>query len=77
MHTGLPDLIKAKLRRGIGTVHKSPSIIADMIRGYGGERVDRYDTTDSEKRFLTMAEKLKKVQSMREAILRRAAAGTR
>ena len=36
--------LKAKLRDAFAKVDKAPGITPDMIRGYGGKQVDRYDT---------------------------------
>lgn len=48
MHTGLPVDTKKKLRDAFGAVHQAPGITPDMIRGYGGKKVERYDTTIKE-----------------------------
>ncbi|MFC7292882.1 phosphate/phosphite/phosphonate ABC transporter substrate-binding protein [Hirschia litorea] len=44
MATKLPEEVKAKLRLAFKNVHKSPNVTPEMIRGYGGNQVDRYDT---------------------------------
>ncbi len=44
MHPNLPESLKQRLRKAIAKVHKAPGITPDMIRGYGGRKVDRYDS---------------------------------
>jgi len=43
MSTKLPDAVKADLRTAFNTVHEAPGVTSEMIRGYGGKQVDRYD----------------------------------
>ncbi|PKP67424.1 MAG: phosphate/phosphite/phosphonate ABC transporter substrate-binding protein [Alphaproteobacteria bacterium HGW-Alphaproteobacteria-8] len=45
MSTKLPAEVKAKLRDAFNTVHEAPGVTPEMIRGYGGKKVDRYDAT--------------------------------
>jgi phosphonate transport system substrate-binding protein len=45
MSTKLPAEVKARLRDAFNTVHKAPGVTPEMIRGYGGKQVDRYDAT--------------------------------
>lgn len=42
MNRGLSDEMKAKLRKAFSEIHTK--IDPEMIRGYGGKKVDRYDT---------------------------------
>ncbi|WP_300392762.1 phosphate/phosphite/phosphonate ABC transporter substrate-binding protein [Henriciella sp.] len=42
MHADLPDHLKATLRTAVSSVHETPGINPEAIRGYGGKRVDRY-----------------------------------
>ncbi|HVF15262.1 MAG TPA: phosphate/phosphite/phosphonate ABC transporter substrate-binding protein, partial [Steroidobacteraceae bacterium] len=44
LSTALPRALKATLREAFANVHSAPGISPEMIRGYGGARVDRYDT---------------------------------
>ncbi len=44
MNTKLAPALKDKLRKAFAAVDKAPGVTPDMIRGYGGARVDRYDT---------------------------------
>ncbi len=45
MSTGLPAEVKTQLRDAFNTVHEAPGVTPEMIRGYGGKQVDRYDAT--------------------------------
>lgn len=42
MHPGLSEALKETLREAIASVHETPGINPEAIRGYGGKRVDRY-----------------------------------
>ncbi|WP_439534404.1 phosphate/phosphite/phosphonate ABC transporter substrate-binding protein [Polymorphobacter sp.] len=44
MSSRLDAALKAKLRDAFSTVDKAPGVTPDMIRGYGGKKIDRYDT---------------------------------
>ncbi|GAB5605359.1 phosphate/phosphite/phosphonate ABC transporter substrate-binding protein [Sideroxyarcus sp. TK5] len=43
MSTALPQHIQKQLKDAFNTVHKAPGVTPDMIRGYGGSKVDSYD----------------------------------
>lgn len=43
MSTALPKKTQQKLKDAFNNVHKAPGVTPDMIRGYGGSKVDRYD----------------------------------
>jgi len=58
MNPRLAPEVKAKLRESLATVHKAEGVTPDMVRGYGGGKVDRYDTTFPESEFLLTASKL-------------------
>ncbi|SSC65142.1 phosphate/phosphite/phosphonate ABC transporter substrate-binding protein [Ciceribacter selenitireducens] len=45
MSTKLPQEVKDALRGAFNTVHEAPGVSPEMIRGYGGKQVDRYDAT--------------------------------
>lgn len=45
MSTKLPAEAKKKLRDAFNTIHKAEGVTPEMIRGYGGKKVDRYDAT--------------------------------
>jgi phosphonate transport system substrate-binding protein len=51
MNTKLPEALKAKLKGAFATVDKAPGVTPDMIRGYGGAKVERYDTAFPPARF--------------------------
>jgi phosphonate transport system substrate-binding protein len=72
MSSRLPADIKVKLRDGFAHVHEAPGITPEMIRGYGGKKVDRYDTAYSEAEFMKVAEKLQRIDEIRDAILKKA-----
>ena len=44
MNSHLPPALKAELKKAFADVNKAPGMTPDMIRGYGGEKLDRYDT---------------------------------
>jgi phosphonate transport system substrate-binding protein len=44
MNSHLPPALKAELKKAFADVNKAPGMAPDMIRGYGGEKLDRYDT---------------------------------
>lgn len=74
MHPGLPDATKAKLREAFANVHTSPGITPEMIRGYGGKKVDRYDVTISEEVFTASGAKLGAItDDLKAALVKRAA----
>ena len=53
--------LKAQLKKSFGEVHKAPGVRPEMVRGYGGKKVDRYDTTFTEAQFAKPAATLAKV----------------
>lgn len=55
MNTRLPPETKARLRRGFAEAHTAPGVTPEMIRGYGGKVVDRYDSAFPPERFETAA----------------------
>ena len=72
MNTGLPDEVKASLRDAFATVHEAEGITPEMIRGYGGKQVDRYATDISEDMMQPVADALKRVDPIREDLIRKA-----
>lgn len=76
MNTRLTEDLKQRLREAFHSVHLAPGITPQMIRGYGGKQVERYDAKFSEDQFTAAASKLAKVSDELKAdILRKA--GTR
>lgn len=73
LHTGLPPALKQRLREAFGRVHEAPGISPEMIRGYGGKRVDRYDAAFPEAAFDRPAATLSRISDeVRAAMLRKA-----
>ncbi len=48
MATKLPADVKQKLRDAFNNIHKTEGVKPEMIRGYGGKKVDRYDASIKE-----------------------------
>lgn len=55
MSTALPASLKAKLKTAFANVHRAPGVTPEMIRGYGGSKVDGYDAAFPEARFSSAA----------------------
>lgn len=73
LHTQLPASLKQQLKIAFGRVHETSAGHPELIRGYGGKRVDRYDVTVPESAFDGPAATLSRVDDgLRAAILRRA-----
>ncbi len=73
MRPGLAPAIKQRLREAFATAHQAPGVTPDMIRGYGGARLDRYDTTFDPDQFAIAGEMMARLdQAMRAAILEKA-----
>lgn len=49
--THLAPALKAKLKAAFASLPKAPGVTPDMIRGYGGRKVDGYDANFSEDQF--------------------------
>ncbi|HQS56960.1 MAG: phosphonate ABC transporter substrate-binding protein [Gallionellales bacterium 35-53-114] len=74
MSTALPESIQKKLKDGFNTVHQAPGITPDMIRGYGGSKVDRYDANFPESGMDVAGKKMALVDdSVKAEILKKAA----
>lgn len=58
MNTKLPEALKAELKKAFANVHKAPGVTPEMIRGYGGAKIQRYDTQFSEAQFAGPASKM-------------------
>ncbi|MDM0122812.1 phosphate/phosphite/phosphonate ABC transporter substrate-binding protein [Variovorax arabinosiphilus] len=58
LNSKLPEALKTQLKSAFSTVNKAPGITPDMIRGYGGAKIDGYDTQFSEAEFNVAAQKL-------------------
>ncbi|WP_150288232.1 phosphate/phosphite/phosphonate ABC transporter substrate-binding protein [Rhabdaerophilum calidifontis] len=74
MSTKLSAKVKAALRGAFNTVHEAPGVSPEMIRGYGGKQVDRYDASISEDMMAPALVTLSGVSGdLRTAILAKAA----
>lgn len=74
IHTRLPDSLKAKLKTAFNGVHKAPGVTPEMIRGYGGKKVDRFDADFPEGEFNVAAQNLAQVSDqLKGEILKKAA----
>jgi phosphonate transport system substrate-binding protein len=73
LSTSLSPQMKATLRHAFENVHHMPGISPEMVRGYGGVRVDRYDTQFPDAAFDTVRETFNQVNDgLRAAVLRKA-----
>lgn len=73
MHTKLSAQEKQRLRDAFNTVHKAPGVTPEMVRGYGGKKVDRYDAGFSESEFAVAVETMALVNDqVKGAILKKA-----
>jgi phosphonate transport system substrate-binding protein len=73
MNARLDAGLKAKLRDAFAKVDKAPGVTPDMIRGYGGKKIDRYDTAFAPEKFNAAGAVMAKLDdSLKEAILRKA-----
>lgn len=59
MNKGLNSKLKAELRKAFGEIHTK--IDPSKIRGYGGKKVDRYDTAFDEQKIFDALKKLNAV----------------
>jgi phosphonate transport system substrate-binding protein len=74
MSTALPEGTQKKLRDAFNSVHQAPGVTPDMIRGYGGSKVDRYDASFPESGMDTAGKKMALVDDQVKAeILKKAA----
>lgn len=51
MHVNLDESLKKTLKKAFNNVHKAKGITPDMVRGYGGKKIDRYNADYSEAEF--------------------------
>jgi phosphonate transport system substrate-binding protein len=58
MNTALPAPVKARLKTAFADLAKTPGINPEMIRGYGGHKVDGYDAAFPDNRFGVAAQKM-------------------
>ncbi|MFH2140700.1 MAG: phosphate/phosphite/phosphonate ABC transporter substrate-binding protein [Pseudomonadota bacterium] len=74
MSTSLPIKTQQKLKDAFNNVHKAPGVTPDMIRGYGGSKVDRYDADFPESGMDAPGKKLALVDDQVKAELLKKAA---
>lgn len=75
LNSKLPESLKGRLKAAFATVHKAPGVTPDMVRGYGGAKIDAYDTQFPEAEFNVAAEKLALLtDELKGRILNKAAA---
>lgn len=74
MSTALPESIQKQLRDAFNGVHQAPGVTPDMVRGYGGTKVDRYDASFPESGMDSAGKKMALVDDQVKAeILKKAA----
>lgn len=75
VNTRLTPVMKAKLRKAFAGVAKAPGVSPDMIRGYGGKRIDGYDVHFPAARFNVAASRMALVDDeLKRRILTKSAA---
>lgn len=74
MSTALPESIQKQLRDAFNGVHQAPGVTPDMVRGYGGSKVDRYDAAFPESGMDSAGKKMALVDDgVKAEILKKAA----
>lgn len=75
VNTKLPEEMKDKLKKAFNSVHQAPGVTPDMIRGYGGRKVDAFNAYFSEQEFNIAAAKLAMItDQLKGEILKKASA---
>ena len=75
MNSRLPNVMKLKLKTAFASVATAPGVTPDMIRGYGGKKVDRYDTQFPESKYAVASSMMARVNDALTAeILKKASA---
>lgn len=75
LNSRLSEPLKAQIKSAFASVHKAPGVTPDMIRGYGGKKVDAFDTNFSEAEFKVAGEKLAMLtDALKGEVLKKAAA---
>jgi phosphonate transport system substrate-binding protein len=66
--------MKLKLKTAFANVNHAPGVTPDMIRGYGGKKVDGYDTAFPEKKYAVAADMMAKIDDgLKGEVLKKAA----
>jgi phosphonate transport system substrate-binding protein len=74
MNTKLPQEMKDKLKAAFGGVAKAPGVTPDMIRGYGGKKVEGYDPNFAEDQFNVPAAMMQTIDDrLKGEVLKKAA----
>lgn len=74
MSTRLPEPLKLRLKTAFAHVATAPGVTPDMIRGYGGGKVERYDSAFPEARFRVAAVEMARVTDQMKGEILKAAA---
>jgi phosphonate transport system substrate-binding protein len=75
MNTKLPEALKTQMKTAFNEVHKAPGVTPEMIRGYGGKKVDAYNANYPESEFNIAAQKLAMVtDEIKAEMLKKASA---
>ncbi|MDI1365051.1 MAG: phosphate/phosphite/phosphonate ABC transporter substrate-binding protein [bacterium] len=75
MNSRLPNVMKLKLKTAFAGVATAPGVTPDMIRGYGGKKVDRYDTQFPESKYAVASSMMARVNdALKAEILKKASA---
>lgn len=75
MNSRLPKAMKAQLKTAFANVAKAPGVTPDMIRGYGGKKVDGYDASFPESKYGVAAAMMAKIDdALKAEILKKASA---
>lgn len=75
LNSKLTEPLKAQIKTAFASVHKAPGVTPEMIRGYGGKKVDAFDTSFSEDEFKVAGEKLAMLtDKLKGEVLKKAAA---
>ncbi|PQO42822.1 phosphate/phosphite/phosphonate ABC transporter substrate-binding protein [Blastopirellula marina] len=74
MHPDLSDSVKERLREAFREIHRAPGVRPEMIRGYGGDRYERFDVSFPQEDFDRAIEQLAPVtQKLIASIIEQAA----
>jgi phosphonate transport system substrate-binding protein len=72
VRTGVPAAIKEKLRKAFHTIHQAKGVTKEMILGYGGKQVDRYNAEVDASMFERAAAQLTVSEELMNEIIQKA-----
>jgi phosphonate transport system substrate-binding protein len=73
MNSASPDALKTQLKQAFADVDRAPGVTRGMLPGYGGERIDAYNTNFSDAQFATAGNKMARViDTLKDKILQKA-----